>query len=291
MACVTSTTRWLGGVGCFQPAGRSAASTMPVSARKRAVTSLATDDRRGAPVLAGLDQQRVLRALGIAEAAIVAHAHAGGMARVAHDVDRRADLLRERHALVERAATASAARNRRAWNGGRAGGRRARRTASAPGRACVSTVVAGWSSRPQTRLKSSSTMRDLNGVRGSKRVIGVDVVEGQDQRALARLQPPLPAAHRPRWRPTPRCRGSAPPPSRSAPACRFPAHGCRARRPSPSAQVGEGELDRRVIGHVSDHRQVAPFLRMLVYPGTRRSQWRAAGIAGSSSSCCSRSPS
>jgi hypothetical protein len=34
--------------------------------------------------------------------------------------------------------------------------------------AAVSTVVAGWSSRPQVRLKSSSIMRDLNGVRGSK---------------------------------------------------------------------------------------------------------------------------
>ena len=42
-------------------------------------------------MLAGLDQQRVLGALGIAEAAVVAHAHAGGMAAVAHDVDRRAE--------------------------------------------------------------------------------------------------------------------------------------------------------------------------------------------------------
>ena len=32
----------------------------------------------------------------------------------------------------------------------------------------VSTVVAGWSSRPQVRLKSSSTRRDLNGVLASK---------------------------------------------------------------------------------------------------------------------------
>ena len=34
-------------------------------------------------MLAGLDQQRVLWAPGIAEAAIVAHAHAGGVAGVA----------------------------------------------------------------------------------------------------------------------------------------------------------------------------------------------------------------
>ena len=55
-------------------------------------------------MLAGLDQQRGLGALGIAEAAVVAHAHAGGMAAVAHDVDRRAEPLGQLDAAVERPA-------------------------------------------------------------------------------------------------------------------------------------------------------------------------------------------
>ena len=53
-------------------------------------------------MLAGLDQQRVLGGLGIAEAAVVAHAHAGGVAGIGNDVDRGADLLGRLDALGQR---------------------------------------------------------------------------------------------------------------------------------------------------------------------------------------------
>ena len=56
--------------------------------------------RRGLPVLAALDQQRVARIAGIVEERIVAQPFAGRVAAVDDDVLRGAERLRELHALA-----------------------------------------------------------------------------------------------------------------------------------------------------------------------------------------------